>query len=76
MDGWKTSLSFWVSAYFQVRIVSFRESRFYFLFFFEPAATFPPARGNTAKVGMYIGHEMNNQINFDQVGGGVMPHFL
>ena len=26
MDGWKTILSFWVSAYFQGRAVSFRES--------------------------------------------------
>ena len=24
-DGWNTSLSYWVSAYFQVRTVSFRE---------------------------------------------------
>ena len=25
MDGWKTIPSFWVSAYFQVQFVSFRE---------------------------------------------------
>ena len=25
--------------------------------------------GNTAKMGMYIGHEMNEQIDFNQVGG-------
>ena len=29
MDGWKTILSFWVSAYFQVQAVSFREGSWY-----------------------------------------------
>ena len=33
MDGWNTSLSHWVSAYFQGRAVSFREGMFLFFEF-------------------------------------------
>ena len=38
MDGWKTILSFWVSAYFQGRAVSFREGSWWLKHPFETYA--------------------------------------